>query len=113
APAPGAAQEAQPGAAPVNGALLRGLDKFSGLTTDLEAPLGAAVRYARLSVTVRTCEGRDGDARAWLEIVDLKHPDAPAFAGWMMAASPALSALDHPRYDVWVIACSTASGEAS
>ena len=30
---------------------------------------------------------------------------APVFAGWMLATAPALSALDHPRYDVWVLGC--------
>ena len=29
------------------------------------------------------------------------------FKGWMFASSPALSALDHPRYDVWVLSCSS------
>ena len=29
------------------------------------------------------------------------------FDGWMIASSPALNALDHPRYDVWVIGCDT------
>ncbi len=27
------------------------------------------------------------------------------FSGWMFASSPALNALQHPVYDVWVIAC--------
>ena len=31
----------------------------------------------------------------------------PVFAGWMVASSPALSALDHARYDVWVLRCVT------
>jgi hypothetical protein len=29
------------------------------------------------------------------------------FAGWMFASSPALNALEHPVYDVWVIDCKT------
>ncbi|MDZ7627108.1 MAG: DUF2155 domain-containing protein [Parvularculaceae bacterium] len=29
------------------------------------------------------------------------------FSGWMFASSPALSALQHPVYDVWVIDCKT------
>ena len=28
------------------------------------------------------------------------------FAGWMFASSPGLHALEHPVYDIWVIACS-------
>ena len=27
------------------------------------------------------------------------------FNGWMFASSPALSALEHPVYDVWVLDC--------
>jgi len=33
--------------------------------------------------------------------------DKPVFKGWMIASSPALNALDHPRYDVWVLRCIT------
>ena len=29
----------------------------------------------------------------------------PLFSGWMFASSPALNALEHPVYDVWVIDC--------
>lgn len=97
-------------------AVLRGLDKFSGLTTTFEAPVGAAVGYARLSITVRACRVRaddPDDATAYVEIVDLKPPAAVAFRGWMVASSPAVSALDHPRYDVWVLSCSTVSAGAS
>lgn len=42
---------------------------------------------------------------------------APIFEGWMFASSPALNALEHPVYDVWVIDCAmvakTEPGEAS
>ncbi|MEM1379301.1 MAG: DUF2155 domain-containing protein [Pseudomonadota bacterium] len=30
------------------------------------------------------------------------------FKGWMFASSPALNALEHPTYDVWVISCKMA-----
>ena len=33
------------------------------------------------------------------------------FRGWMFASSPALNALEHPVYDVWVIDCKTRSTE--
>ena len=46
-----------------------------------------------------------GDAYAFLQIRDVREP-APRFSGGMFASSPALSALDHPRYDVWVVSCS-------
>ena len=44
------------------------------------------------------------EAEAHLTIVDASAPQ-PVFDGWMIASSPALSALDHPRYDVWVMRC--------
>ena len=36
-----------------------------------------------------------------------KEIEKALFDGWMIASSPALSALDHPRYDVWVLRCSS------
>lgn len=34
------------------------------------------------------------------------------FRGWMFASSPALNALEHPVYDVWVINCTTRPAES-
>jgi hypothetical protein len=34
------------------------------------------------------------------------------FRGWMFASSPALNALEHPVYDVWVIDCKTRAVES-
>ena len=33
------------------------------------------------------------------------------FSGWMFASSPALSAMEHPVYDLWVLDCEN-KGEA-
>ncbi len=91
-----------------NGALLRALDKISGQSTDLEVDAGGRVGFGRLSIEMSECRYPAGDANsdafAHLTITD---PAAahPLFDGWMIASSPALSALDHPRYDVWVIRC--------
>jgi hypothetical protein len=40
-------------------------------------------------------------------VVDSLNDNAPVFSGWMIASSPALSAMDHPRYDVWILRCDT------
>ena len=71
-----------------------------------------------LSVKLDACRSpSDHDTHgtmAHLKIWDMKRGDAKAiFAGWMFAESPALSALDHPRYDLWVINCTTLSAETS
>jgi hypothetical protein len=43
------------------------------------------------------------------DVLGEKKPVDPdrIFAGWMFASSPALNALEHPVYDVWVIDCRT------
>jgi hypothetical protein len=30
------------------------------------------------------------------------------FRGWMFASAPAVSAMDHPVYDIWVVDCRAA-----
>ncbi len=108
---PGAAE---PRAAPriavqeAPGAVLRGLDKVSGRVTDLELSVGETASFGKLTVALDDCrvpvENPTGDAYAHLT-VRAEGMEKPAFDGWMIASSPALSALDHPRYDVWVIRC--------
>ncbi len=94
--------------AAARGALLRGLDKVSGEVTDLDLGVGETVRIGRLDVTLGDCrypvDDPAGDAYAFLTI-EAEGMTGPAFRGWMIASSPALSALDHPRYDVWVMRC--------
>jgi hypothetical protein len=95
-------------------AALRGLDKFSGLTHDFSAPVGGEAVYERLTIRVLACRDRPGDdAAAYLEIRDARDPERLAFSGWMIASTPALSALDHPRYDVWLLQCSASAPDAS
>lgn len=90
------------------GGVLRALDRVSGEVADLDLPNGADAHFGRLIINLQECrfpaEDPAGDAFAYVTI----SPDdggAPFFAGWMIASSPGLSALDHPRYDVWVLRC--------
>lgn len=90
------------------GVLLRGLDKVSGRTTDIALEVGEAARYGRLEIRLGECRypaaDPTSDAFAQLTISDLRRNER-LFTGWMIASSPALSALDDARYDVWVISC--------
>lgn len=100
------------------GATLRQLDKMTGQIVTFDIAVGQALSVARLTVQLDACRSPgDNDTHgtmAHLKIWDTKLADADAvFAGWMFAESPALSALDHPRYDLWVINCTTVSAEAS
>ncbi|WP_370401156.1 DUF2155 domain-containing protein [Sulfitobacter sp. JB4-11] len=96
--------------ASASGAVLRVLDKTSGDTRDLEIRRGQAVQEGRLQIAMRDCRypagNPSGNAYAALEISEAGK-DGLLFSGWMIASSPALSALEHQRYDVWVIRCTT------
>lgn len=96
---------------PASGAMLRGLDKISGEVVDFELTLDESFGVGSLEVFLRECrhpeDNISGEAYAWVDIADPER-QAELFSGWMIASSPALNALDHPRYDVWVIRCTTA-----
>ncbi|WP_036050594.1 DUF2155 domain-containing protein [Sedimentitalea nanhaiensis] len=99
-----AEQQAQSGA----GAILRGLDKVNGQTIDVQVPTGGLSEMFGLTVEVADCrypaDNPTGDAFAFLTIRDTGQRKV-RFQGWMIASSPALNALDHSRYDVWVLRC--------
>jgi hypothetical protein len=122
APRPGAAQSVQEqrqggtiantqDTALARTATLRGLDILRSATEDMTLSVGETARFGHLEIRLEACrvprEAPGSDAYAFLVIRDIRE-QAPRFSGWMLASSPALSALDHPRYDVWVLSCSSA-----
>lgn len=92
-------------------AVLQGLDKVTARISTFEAPIDVPVRFGSLEITARTCQKRPPEetpeSAAFLQIRDIKPGELPVavFTGWMFASSPALNALEHPVYDVWVIDC--------
>ncbi len=99
-------------------ALLQGLDKITARISQFEAPVGTPVRFGTLSIRVRDCEKNPPEETpenaAFLEIDEVRPGEARTrlFSGWMFASSPALSALEHPVYDVNVLDCRKPSGSA-
>jgi len=91
-------------------AVLRGLDKVDGHLTDMELTNGQSRDFGRMTITLKECRypsgNPAGNAYANL-IIHEKGTQAPIFSGWMIATAPALNALDHARYDVWVLRCKT------
>jgi hypothetical protein len=96
-------------------ALLQGLDKVTARVSPLRAPIGVPTEFGTLEIVARACREtpptEPPESAAFLEIRELppaSEPDAPPtdlFSGWMFASSPAVSALEHPVYDVWVTGC--------
>ena len=96
-------------------ATLRALEKITARLTEIDVEVGETVDFKTLKVTLRGCSKRPPEEPpetvAFLEIADTHNVEEPVplFTGWMFASSPALNALQHPVYDVWVIDCKMSS----
>jgi hypothetical protein len=105
---PAMAQEAVPEFTQSEGAALRFLDKLTNVTGDVVLSRGQTAKFEKLIVRLDSCRyptaNPASDANAHLTVID-ETTQSALFVGWMLASSPALSALDHPRYDVWVLSC--------
>lgn len=92
------------------GVTLRALDKLTGRVEDLQIANSQSATFGRITVQANECrypEGNAaGEAYALLTITEVGK-DAPVYTGWMIASSPALNPMDHQRYDVWVLRCTT------
>ena len=110
-------------AEPYEVAVLRGLDKVTARVSSIEAPVGRVIRFGTLEIIARVCDKRPPEetpeSASFLDIWEVRPGEAAVslFRGWMFASSPALSALEHPVYDVWVLDCvnspaNTLSGSA-
>ncbi len=116
---PVAAQQAPPAPPQPPGVILQGLDKVTARISTIEVPLNTVVRFGTLEIAVRACyktpPTEPPESTAFLEIFEARpgEPRESVFSGWMFASSPALSALEHAVYDVWVIDCTNVANSAS
>ena len=97
-------------------AVLQGLDKLTARVSRFDAPVGQPVRFGTLSILVRDCEKSAPEERtenaAFVQIDETrpKEQKSRLFSGWMFSSSPALSALEHPVYDVNLLECKPPPG---
>ena len=94
-------------------ATLQALDKITARISTLSVTIGSELSFGTLGVTVHRCAFRPPELppedAAFLEIVDRGHDlsalPKPVFDGWMFSSSPAVSALEHPVYDITLLSC--------
>jgi len=104
-----------PALADGDAAVLQALDKVTARISAIKAPIGSLVKFGTLKIVVRFCRKRPPEEPpeivAFLEIDEAREGELTVrlFSGWMFASSPALSSLEHPVYDVWVVDCKTSS----
>lgn len=101
---------------------LRALDKVTARTFDFTLPIGDSLDFGSLTILAQHCEKTPPtelpETYAFLQIDDRRlmkdgsesDEGARIFSGWMFESRPAISALDHRVYDVWVTGCVTKPG---
>ena len=92
-------------------AVLQTLDKVTARVSTVTVPVDRTAKFGTLFIKVHHCDKRPPEetpeSAAFLDITERRTNDQAVrvFTGWMFASSPALNALEHPVYDVWVIDC--------
>ena len=96
-------------------AVLQGLDKITARISPVFATLGLPTYFGSLEIVVRACREtpptEPPESAAFVEVrelppnVDRESEPEILFSGWMFASSPAIPALEHAVYDIWVVDC--------
>ena len=94
-------------------ATMQALDKITARISTLSAPVGEARQFGTLEVTIQRCAFHPPEEApenaAYVVIRDLGYDPSveptEVFSGWMFSSSPAISALEHPVYDITLLAC--------
>ena len=96
-------------------ATFAGLDKITGRITRFDVYIDETVLFGALEITPRACyshpvtEAQRTSAFLEVDQRSLTGTSKRIFTGWMFADSPALHAVDHAVYDVWLIECRTST----
>ena len=89
-------------------ATLRAIDRTTGRTYVLKAPLNKEVKFSNLKIIVTYCYKNPIDKKienyAYINIKD-ELQNKFIFQGWMFSSSPSLSSLEHPINDIWLLEC--------
>ena len=95
------------------GAQFSALDKITARIEKLELNLNDEEVLGSLTIILKSCQNRPPDylpeSAAYVEIYDKLNKNyeegSLIFSGWMFSSSPAISALEHPIYDIFLISC--------
>ena len=92
-------------------AVFSGLDKITGATITFEIGIGQEKQFGGLLVKPDICFTREiteePQTASFVEVIEVQLDNSrkKIFSGWMFAESPALNAVEHPVYDVWLVGC--------
>ncbi len=95
----------------MNTAKMQAMDKITGHVTEIDVPVGGLAYFGSFSILARKCVTRSPEEApentAFIDVVDNYQTDNPVniFKGWMFSSTPAISPVEHPIYDVWLLQC--------
>jgi hypothetical protein len=91
-----------------------GLDKITGRIISFDVYIDETVQFGSLQVTPKVCYMRTPEeppnTTAFVVVNEVVTAGETRelrtiFSRWMFAESPALGAIEHPVYDVWLTSC--------
>lgn len=94
-----------------NTAQMQAMDKITGKVQIIEVPVNGEYRFGTFSIIARDCQTRPPEETpenfAFIDVVDINFDGSKEniFKGWMISSSPALNAIEHPVFDVWLLKC--------
>ena len=96
---------------PMTGVRLRALDKITGRTQTFDAKIDEVLKFGSLFIRPRACNKslptEKPESASFLQVWEDTPEEEPTwiFSNWMFASNPALSAMEHPIYDIWLSRC--------
>ncbi|MFY7758989.1 DUF2155 domain-containing protein [Aquidulcibacter sp.] len=112
------------------GVMIGALDREKGTNVRVRVPVGSQVTYGSLRLKLSACYASNPEdpmeAWAYVEVSDMGRQNTNQLAvlpqrnrrdmreankervlrkGWIIASSPAVTPIDHPTYDMWLVSC--------
>ena len=101
-----------------NTARMQAMDKITGKVSEIDVPVNGLANFGTFSILVRKCVTKSPEETpentAFVDIVDNYQTENPVniFKGWMFSSTPALNAVEHPIYDIWLLKCYNSNSAA-
>ncbi len=95
----------------MNTGQFQAMDKITGRVNVIEIPVGGEISFGSFSIVLRDCKTRSAEEIpenfAFVDVADKSFDNEQynIFKGWMFSSSPAVNAVEHPIYDVWLLKC--------
>ncbi len=82
------------------------MDKVTGRTKTFTINVGEDYTFNKIKIHLKSCYANPPEETPEnAAFLIVSHQEKELFNGWMFSSSPALSAMEDPVYDIWVLKC--------